>query len=597
VEFELKTLIKIYKKAGKYRLHILIAALATLAVTFANLAAPRITQEMIKILQDTGTAVGGAADIESMPQLVRIALILLVIFVVRAVCQFLSSYVAHVAAWNYVSELHAEIYSHLQKLSIGYYSDKQTGQLMSRVINDTRNFETLIAHAVPELASGVILFVGVSVILFTTNITLAALTFIPVPFLLFVFPVLKKSRARHKEAQEHVAELNAQLQDNFSGIKEIQIFNRQADESARITATSRKYSKSLIRALFYSAVMHPLIGFATSAGNVIVVGVGGYLVLNNHGMRLDEIVAFLLYLGVFYGPVAQMARLVEDMQSGIAGGERVFEILDTEPDIADSPDAKDVGRLTGAIEFRNVDFRYDDVGDDALGVPSENTLQGISFTQPANQMYAIIGATGVGKTTLAALLPRFYDVTGGEILIDNINIKDMTLQSLRRNISMVLQDVFLFNGTIGENIRYGNPLASDSEVITAAKTACIHEFVSELPLGYDTVVGERGMRLSGGQKQRISIARSLLCNAPILILDEATSAVDTETEREIQGAIQKIAGSRTLIVIAHRLSTVKRADCIIVLRDGLIAEQGSHAELMEKAGLYKHLVEIQRIKE
>jgi len=578
----MKILIKIYKKAGRYKLHIFIAAMATLLVTAANLAAPRITQQMIKILQDSGV------DTSSMPELVTIALILLVIFVVRAVCQFLSSYVAHVAAWNYVSELHAEIYSHLQKLSIGYYSDKQTGQLMSRVINDTRNFETLIAHAVPELASGVILFVGVSIILFTTNVTLAALTFIPVPFLLFVFPVLKKSRARHKEAQEHVAELNAQLQDNFSGIKEIQIFNRQADESARITATSRKYSKSLIRALFYSAVMHPLIGFATSAGNVIVVGVGGYLVLNNHGMRLDEIVAFLLYLGVFYGPVAQMARLVEDMQSGIAGGERVFEILDTEPDIADSPEAKDVGRLSGNIKFKNVSFKYDD---------DTETLTDINFIQPANQMYAVIGATGVGKTTLAALLPRFYDVTGGEILIDNINIKDMTLQSLRRNISMVLQDVFLFNGTIGENIRYGNPEASDADVITAAKTACIHDFVSELPLGYDTIVGERGMRLSGGQKQRISIARSLLCNAPILVLDEATSAVDTETEREIQGAIQKIAGSRTLIVIAHRLSTVKRADCIIVLRDGQIAEQGSHAELMEKAGLYKHLVEIQRIKE
>jgi len=578
----MKTLLKIYKKAGKYKLHILIAAITTLIVTAANLATPRITQEMIKILQDSSTA-----DIESMPKLVTIALVLLIIFIIRAVCSFLHSYIGHVAAWNYVSELHAEIYSHLQKLSIGYYSDKQTGQLMSRVINDTRNFETLIAHAVPELVSGIILFIGVSVILFTTNVTLAALTFIPVPFLLFVFPVLKKARARHREANEHVAELNAQLQDNFSGIKEIQIFNRQADESARITATSRKYSRSLIRALFYSAVMHPLIGFATSAGNVIVVGVGGYLVLNNHGMQLDEIVAFLLYLGVFYGPVAQMARLFEDMQSGIAGGERVFEILETEPDIQDSPDAKDVGRLTGNIEFRNVDFRYDN---------DSETLNNINFVQPANQMYAIIGATGVGKTTLAALLPRFYDVTGGEILIDNINIKDMTLQSLRRNISMALQDVFLFNGTIGENIRYGNPEASHADVVMAAKTACIHDFVSELPLGYDTVVGERGMRLSGGQKQRISIARSLLCNAPILILDEATSAVDTETEREIQEAIQKIAGSRTLIVIAHRLSTVKRADCIIVLKDGQIAEQGSHGELMEKAGLYRHLVEIQRIR-
>jgi ABC-type multidrug transport system fused ATPase/permease subunit len=578
----MNTLIKIYKKAGKYKLHIFIAAMATLAVTAANLAAPRITQQMIKILQDSGV------DASSMPRLVNIAVILLVIFVVRAVCQFLYSYIGHVAAWHYVSELHTEIYSHLQKLSIGYYSDKQTGQLMSRVINDTRNFEMLIAHAVPELASGIILFAGVSIILFSTNVVLAALTFIPVPLMFLVTPVLKKSRARHKEAQEHIAELNAQLQDNFSGIKEIQIFNRQADESAKISATSRKYAKSLIRALFYSAVMHPLIGFATSAGNVIVVGVGGYLVLGNHGMQLDEIVAFLLYLGVFYGPVGQVARLVEDMQSGIASGERVFEILETEPDISDAPDAKDVGRLSGNIEFKNVDFRYDN---------DSETLNKINFVQPANQMYAIIGATGVGKTTLAALLPRFYDVTGGEILIDNMNIKSMTLQSLRKNISMVLQDVFLFNGTIGENIRYGSPFASDSDVINAAKTACIHDFVSELPLGYETVVGERGMRLSGGQKQRISIARSLLCNAPILILDEATSAVDTETEREIQGAIQKIAGSRTLIVIAHRLSTVKRADCIIVLKDGMVAERGSHAELMEKAGLYKHLVEIQQIKE
>jgi ABC-type multidrug transport system fused ATPase/permease subunit len=577
----LKILFKIYKKAGKYKFHILIAAITTLIVTAANLAAPRITQEMVKILQEPGV------DIESMPRLINIAIILLVIFIIRAICQFLHSYIGHVAAWRYVSELHSEIYSHLQKLSIGYYSDKQTGQLMSRVINDTRNFETLIAHAVPELVSGIVLFIGVSIILFSTNAILAALTFIPIPFLLFVFPVMKKSRARHREAQEHVGELNAALQDNFSGIKEIQIFNRQKDESARIAATSQKYSKSLIRALFYSAVMHPLIGFATSAGNVIVVGVGGYLALSNHGMRLDEIVGFLLYLGVFYGPVGQVARLVEDMQAGIAGGERVFEILDTEPDIKDSKNAKDAGNLTGNIEFKNVDFTYGD---------SDYALKNISFSQPAKQMYAVIGPTGVGKTTLAALLPRFYDVTGGEILIDNINIEDMTLQSLRRNISMVLQDVFLFNGTIGENIRYGSPNASDDEVITCAKTACIHDFINELPLGYNTIVGERGMRLSGGQKQRISIARSLLCNAPILILDEATSAVDTETEREIQEAIQKIAGSRTLIVIAHRLSTVKRADCIIVLKDGMVAESGSHDELMGKAGLYRHLVEIQRIK-
>ncbi|MDR0198107.1 MAG: ABC transporter ATP-binding protein/permease, partial [Oscillospiraceae bacterium] len=368
----------------------------------------------------------------------------------------------------------------------------------------------------------------------------------------------------------------------------IQIFNRQDSEEKNVSEQSRRHAKALIRALFYSAVMHPLIGFATSAGNVIVVFVGGYLVLSGSGMRIDEIVAFLLYLSVFYGPVGTMARLIEDMQSGIAGGERVFEILETAPDIKDSPDAVHVGVLKGDIEFRDVEFSY---GDDGY------SLRDISFTVPRKSLFAVIGPTGVGKTTLAALLPRFYDVTGGEILIDGMNIKDMSLNSLRKNISMVLQDVFLFNGTIGDNIRYGNPLAADGQVEQAARTACIHDFISALPLGYDTVVGERGMRLSGGQKQRISIARSLLCDAPVLLLDEATSAVDTDTEREIQNAIQKIAGSRTLIVIAHRLSTVKRADCIIVLKDGVIAEKGNHRELMEKGGLYKHLVEIQSIKE
>ncbi|MDR0222034.1 MAG: ABC transporter ATP-binding protein/permease [Oscillospiraceae bacterium] len=579
----MKTLAKIYGKAGKYKLHIIIAAISTLIVTAANLIAPRVTQSMIKILEERSAESGGDVS-----RLINIAAILFVIFVVRAVCQFLASYVGHYAAWNYVSEIRAEIYSHLQKLSIGYYGDKQTGQLMSRVINDTSNFETLIAHAVPELTSGIILFVGVSVILFATNATLALLTFIPVPFIIFAFPVFKKSRARHREAQEHMGRLNATLQDNLSGIKEIQIFNRQEDEYKKVFDNSRRHAESLIRALFYSAVMHPLIGFATSAGNVIVVGAGGYLVLNNLGMSLDEIVAFLLYLSVFYGPVGTMARLIEDMQSGIAGGERVFEIFETAPDIKDSPDAVHVGVLKGDIEFRDVEFSY---GDDSYA------LKNISFTVPRKNMFAVIGPTGVGKTTLAALLPRFYDATGGEIFIDGIDIKEMTLQSLRKNISMVLQDVFLFNGTIGDNIRYGNSLASDGEIMAAAQTACIHDFISGLPLGYDTVVGERGIRLSGGQKQRISIARSLLCNAPILILDEATSAVDAETEREIQEAIQKIAGSRTMIVIAHRLSTVKRADCIIVLKDGMVAEQGTHSELMEKGGLYKHLVEIQRIKE
>ena len=581
----MKTLIKIYSKAGKYTVHIIVAAVSSLMAVGVNLITPSLIQRMIKILEEYG----GSADISPVTaRLTGIAALLLALFALRMIFQFLQSYVGHYAAWNYVSEIRAEIYTHMQKLSMGFYSDKQTGQLMSRVINDTAGFETLIAHAIPELASGIILFIGISVILFTTNATLAALTFIPVPFILFTVPVFKKSRARHREAQEHMGVLSASLQDNFSGIKEIQIFNRQDDEGKKISAHTSKHAGALIRALLYSAVTHPLIAFATSLGNVIVVSAGGYLALSGKGISIDEIVGFLLYLSVFYGPVSSAARVVEDMQAGIAGGERVFEILETDPDIKDLPGAKDVGGLKGEIEFKNVDFKYNDDG---------YALKNISFILEAKKMFAVIGPTGVGKTTLSALLPRFYDVTAGEILIDGTNIKDMTLKSLRRNISMVLQDVFLFNGTVKENILYGNSAASDGEIISAAKTACIHDFIAGLPLGYDTVVGERGVRLSGGQKQRISIARSLLCDAPILILDEATSAVDTETEREIQDAIQKIAGSRTLIVIAHRLSTVKRADRIIVLENGTVAEAGNHGELMEKGGLYRHLVDIQNIKD
>jgi len=391
----------------------------------------------------------------------------------------------------------------------------------------------------------------------------------------------------HKQAQVLVADLNSKLQDNFSGIKEIQIFNREDDEYANVRDKAAKHADALIKALFYGAIMHPVIGFLTSIGNVIVIGVGGYLVLFNKGMTISDVVGFLMYLSLFYGPVASFARIIEDMQSGIAGGERVFEVLDAITDVKEKPDAENLGKASGSITFENVSFQYNQDGE---------VLKNVSFELPAKKMFALVGPTGVGKTTMAALIPRFYDVTNGRILIDGHDIKDLTLKSLRDNISMVLQDVFLFNGTIKENILYGRPNATDEEIENAAKMACIHEFIDGLPQKYETVVGERGVRLSGGQKQRISIARSLLCGSPIIILDEATSSVDTETEQEIQDAIQKIAGSCTLIVIAHRLSTVKRADSIIVLEDGEVKEQGSHDELLAQNGVYKHLVDIQNIK-
>ena len=582
----MKVLIKVYKSAKKYWKYIAFSAIIMLALTGINLITPRLTQDMVGILENNIKVEGDTQKLFN--DIVVIAVVLLIVFILRTVMMFLQNYVSHYAAWNFVAEIRTRIYDHLQRLSISYYHDKQTGQLMSRVVNDTGAFEILIAHAIPDLVSSIILFIGVTIILFNTNPVLAALTCIPIPLILLTAPLIKKIRAMHKEAQILVADVNAKLQDNFSGIKEIQIFNREEDEYASVSNKNLKHAGALIKALFYSAIMHPIIGFLTSLGNVIVIGVGGYLVLFNKGMDIKDVVGFLMYLSLFYGPVASFARIIEDMQSGIAGGERVFEVLDAEPEIKEKPNAGTLKKVKGDIAFENVTFQYNQ--DSVI-------LNNISFNIPSKKMFALVGPTGVGKTTMAALIPRFYDPVSGSIKIDGRDIKDVTLKSLRDNISMVLQDVFLFNGTIKENIMYGKPEATDEAVEKAAKMACIHDFIDGLPEKYDTVVGERGVRLSGGQKQRISIARSLLCESPVLILDEATSAVDTETEREIQDAIQKIAGSCTLIVIAHRLSTVKRADSILVLEEGEVKEQGSHEELIAKNGIYRHLVDIQNIKE
>ena len=580
----MNVLLKVYKSAKKYWKFIAVSAIVMLMLTGINLIIPRLTQNMIKILQDN-SEYGGGVD-KYLGPIINIAIFLLVVFLLRAVMMFLQNYISHYAAWNYVSEIRSNIYGHLQRLSVSYYHDKQTGQLMSRVMNDTAAFETLIAHAIPDLASNIIMFIGVSIILFFMNPMLAALTCIPIPFILLTAPLMTRIRGMHKEAQILVADLNSKLQDNFSGIKEIQIFNREDYEYTTVFDKAKKHARALIKALFYGAIMNPIVGLLTSLGNVVVIGVGGYLALSGK-MDISQVVGFSLYLSMFYGPVANFARIIEDMQAGIAGGERVFEVLDAVTDVKEKPNAEVLNKVQGNIKLENVSFQYN---------TDSVVLNNVSFEIPAKKMFALVGPTGVGKTTLSALIPRFYDVTSGKITIDGHDVRDVTLKSLRDNISMVLQDVFLFNGTIKDNIMYGRPNASDEEIEKAAKMACIHDFIDGLPLKYDTVVGERGVRLSGGQKQRISIARSLLCESPILILDEATSSVDTETEQEIQEAIQKIAGSCTLIVIAHRLSTVKRADSIIVLEDGEVKEQGSHEELLVKNGVYRHLVDIQNIK-
>ena len=574
----MKKLIRLFKFAGPWAHLLIIVTLALFVITAVNLLAPEITRQIISIMEN--------GELEtSINRITMLALGLLACFALRGFCQFINSYLSHVASWNMVNKVRGIVYDHLQNLSMSYYHDKQTGQLMSRVVNDTGTFESLIAHALPEVTTNLLTIIGVLVILFMMNPLLALLVCIPIPFIAVVSMIPRLMRKHFKSAQEKIADLNAVLQDNFSGIKEIQVFNKQSQESQRVLAKSTQYTKDIIKALFYAGILHPSVAFITTIGTIIVLIAGPVIALNT-GLDIADVVAFLLYLNLFYAPIAMLTRIVEDIQQGLAGTERVFEILDVEPDIKDSPDAKAVSRLSGQIEFRDVTFSYED---------DIEVLNHISFEAKAGQMIAIVGPTGVGKSTISGLIARFYDPTSGSILMDGIDIKDMTLESLRNQLSLVLQDVFLFNGTIGENIAYGTDDATSEMIQDAAKIACVDEFIESLPDKYDTYIGERGIRLSGGQKQRLSIARSVLRNSPILLLDEATSAVDTETEREIQNAISKIIGHRTIIVIAHRLSTIKKANKIIALQDGKIVESGTHDELIAKGGVYSALVEYQSL--
>lgn len=575
-------IIRLTKLAKHYWKYLIVAGISTLAITGLNLLGPWLIRMLVGIV----------TNIEKYPNakkyILNISVVLVLSYLLRIVFQFLSNYLAHYAAWNLVAEMRVKVYDKLQDLSLKFFYDKQTGQLMSRVVNDTANFEALIAHAIPELFTNILILLGVAIILFAINPVLASFALIPIPFLLLSGTLFaKKILPNFREAQRALADLNANLQDNIAGIREIQAFNQQQKEHIRIKESVYKHISALLGALKLSAVFHPSVSFLSSIGTVIVVSLGGVMALKGK-LPVEDIVGFILYLSMFYQPITALSQVLENMQQSLAGAERVFEILDTESEIKELPNAINLNNVKGKISFENVYFSYN---------PEVPVLNNISFNIEPGQMVAFVGPTGVGKTTIMHLLNRFFDVNNGKVLIDGIEIKNVTLTSLRNNISMVMQDVFLFNGTVAENIAYGNPNATMEDIINAAKIACAHDFISKMPDGYNTYIGERGVKLSGGQKQRLAIARAVLKNSPILILDEATSSVDTETEYEIQKAINNLAGSRTILIIAHRLSTVKKADKIIVLNEGEIVEVGNHEELLKQKGLYYHLCHTQFVEQ
>lgn len=558
---------------------LVVTVISLLSASLLSLVTPEAIRKLTALLGTPGDATTAL--------ILKYCTILVGAYLLRALCRFLSMWQAHVAAWNFVGYLTSLCYDKLQSLSMRYYSDKQTGEIMSRMINDTRQLEVLIAHSLPDMATNVIVVVGVAVMIFRINPLLALYTLIPVPFILLLSRLFTtKVAPLFKINQEVLAGLNGHTQDNLSGMKEIQAFGKEGKESLGMKDYCRHYSFVNIRANFYNAMYHPAVEFITSIGTVIVMGAGGYFVMRGR-MSTADIVGFFMYLSLFYSPLSALARLAEDIQVSKACGNRVLELLDTESEIKEDDDAKDIPTCSGDVRFDNVVFGYS--GDSKV-------LDGISFDVKPGKMLALVGATGVGKTTIVSLLERFYDPQSGKITIDGHDIRHATLSSLRKNISIVLQDVFLFNGTVYENIAYGAENATEEEVYAAAKTACADEFIREMPEGYMTKIGERGVRLSGGQKQRIAIARAVLRKTPILVLDEATSAVDNETEAQIQKAIENLSGSHTLIVIAHRLTTIMKADDIIVLRDGKIAEEGTHDELMKKGGIYCGMCSVNQAK-
>lgn len=563
--------VRLILAAKKYWRTIGFAAIGVIGAALLNLITPAVVRSLTKELTDENISVN---------ILLTYSAVLIGAYLLRAGCRWIALAISHVAGWKFVGELTAKVYEKLQELSMRYYQDKQTGQLMSRMINDTRQVEVLIAHALPDLISNVIIIIGVAIMIFTINPILAAITIIPVPVVIWAGTFFSKKVAPlFKINQVVLGDLNAITQDNLAGMKEIQAFGQEKRELGKLLKKTEYYADVNIRANYANAFFHPGIEFLTSMGTVIVVGIGGYIAMDGN-MSVSDIIGFLMYLGIFYQPLAVLSRLFEDVQVSYAGAVRIFEILDAESEVKEKSDAFTIEKCDGEIEFDNVSFYYN---------KEEPILKNISFTAKPGEMIAVVGPTGVGKTTIVSLLERFYDPQSGSIKIDGIDIKNLTIESLRSQISMVLQDVFLFNGTIAENIAYSVKNATQEEIEEAAKIACADDFIRQMPDGYNTLIGERGVRLSGGQKQRLSIARAVLRNTPILILDEATSSVDMETELQIQRAIENLTGSRTVIVIAHRLSTIISADQILVLDKGKIIEKGNYDELMAQNGIFSRL--------
>ncbi len=558
-----------------YWRQILVSLVLLLALTGLSLVIPEIIRQVI----DVGLKQSNVS------YLIKAALVLLGIGVLNAIFTYLQRYNTEWIASHIGYDLRNRLYNHIQHLPFSYHDHAQTGQLISRTIEDVRSVERFAGSSVVELVQVGLLLVGVTVLLFITSPRLAAISLLPmIPLVLLTTDFGKRVSDYFLDVDNALGDLSARLQENVSGVQVVRAFAREPHEIKRFERANKILFTSRIKVNFEWSKIMPSSQFLVTVGTLLILWFGGQMVMGGN-MTIGELVAFNSYLLLLSAPAQQLTWLVNAAGEAAAGTQRAFTVLDTPLEIEAEPDKPVLPTLSGQVDFSNVSFQYQG--------ENSSALQNISLTVRPNQIVALIGTTGSGKTSLVNLIPRFYDVTQGAVLVDGYDVRQVNLVSLRRQIGIVLQTSLLFSSTIRENIAYGTPDASMDEIIAAAKAAQAHEFIQELPEGYDTVVGERGITLSGGQRQRVAIARALLLNPRILILDDSTSSVDTQTELQIQRALINLMVGRTTFVIAHRLSTVHRADLILVMDEGKIVEQGTHTELLARGGLYREIYDLQ----
>ncbi len=531
----------------------------------------------------TGTVIFYEAD-EALKVILKLALLMVGLVLLEAYCNFFIAYQGHIMGAKMEYDMRNEIFAQYQRLSFNFFDDQKVGQLMSRVTNDLFEIAELFHHGPEDIVISIIKFIGSFAILASINIRLTLVAFAIIPFMFaYAYYFNKKMKAAFKRNRAKIADINATIEDNLSGIRVVKSFANEDAEMEKFRDGNSRFVETKKSSYLYMGGFHSGLGAFMTMINIFVI-VAGAVFITKGIVDVTVLITFLLYVNNFTEPVKKLINFTETFQNGVSGYERFLEIMSIEPTIKDKDNAVEKNDFKGDVAFTDVSFRYNDKND--------YVLKNVSLAVKAGEYVALVGSSGAGKTTLCSLIPRFYDVTSGSISVDGVDVRDLKLKCLRNNIGIVQQDVYLFAGSIIENIRYGRPGATDEEVYEAAKKANAHEFIMSLPEGYDTDIGQRGIKLSGGQKQRLSIARVFLKNPPILIFDEATSALDNESEKVVQESLETLAANRTTFVIAHRLSTIRNAERILVLTEDGIAESGTHKELMEKQGVYYNLYNI-----